>query len=152
MLSLLADVAEEQPLICLVDDVQWLDRASAQTLAFVARLLAEPIALVLASRVARDDEELARLPDLEVTRLSPGDARALLDSVITGPIDERVRDRILAEARGNPLALLELPRELTPAELAFGFGSPGGTPLTAASNRAFSAGSSDCRSTRGDFC
>ncbi len=130
VLSLLADAAEEQPLVCIVDDVQWLDEPSALTLSFVARrLLAEPIAVVLASRDGDGDQELAWLPDLEVRGLSSGDARALLDSVITGPIEGRVRDRVLAEARGNPLALLELPRELTPAELAFGFGPPDGKPL-----------------------
>jgi DNA-binding CsgD family transcriptional regulator/tetratricopeptide (TPR) repeat protein len=121
VLSLLADVAEEQPLVCLLDDAQWLDRASAQALAFVARrLLAESVALVLAVREPTD--ELARLPELEVQGLDDGDARALLSSALRGPLDERVRDRIVAETRGNPLALLELPRGLTPAEMAGGFG------------------------------
>ncbi|HEV2813793.1 MAG TPA: AAA family ATPase, partial [Solirubrobacteraceae bacterium] len=125
VLSLLADVAEEQPLVCLVDDVQWLDRVSAQTLAFVARrLAAERILLVFALREPGDEPDLAGLEELAVRRLGDGDARALLDTVLTGPIDERVRDRIVAETRGNPLALLELPRGLTPDELAGGFGLP----------------------------
>src|SRR5207247_6770662 len=125
VLSLLSDVAEEQPLICLVDDEQWLDRASAQALAFVARRLeAESVGLVFAARKPSDD--VAGLPDLGVAGLREDDARRLLQSVLTGPLDARVRDRIVAETRGNPLALLELPRGLTPAELAGGFGLSGG--------------------------
>jgi DNA-binding CsgD family transcriptional regulator len=109
VLSLLSEVAEQQPLLCVVDDAQWLDRASAQALAFVARrLLAEPVALLFAAR--EPGEELRGLPDLAVGGLGEGDARELLGSVIRGPLDERVRDRIVAETRGNPLALLELPR------------------------------------------
>jgi DNA-binding CsgD family transcriptional regulator len=129
VLSLLSDVAEEQPLICLVDDEQWLDRASAQALGFVARRLgAEQVGLVFAARASSDD--VAGLPELVVEGLPEGDARLLLDSVVTGPLDERVRDQIVAETRGNPLALLELPRGLTPAELAGGFGLPGGGSLS----------------------
>ena len=129
VLSLLSEVAEEQPLICLVDDEQWLDRASAQVLAFVARRLeAESVGLVFAARVPSDD--LAGLPELVVEGLREGDARALLDSALTGPLDARVRDQIVSETRGNPLALLELPRGLTPAELAGGFGLPGAVPLS----------------------
>jgi DNA-binding CsgD family transcriptional regulator len=129
VLTLLSDVAEEQPLICLVDDEQWLDRASAQALAFVARRLgAEAVGLVFAARFASDD--VAGLPELVVEGLPERDARVLLDSVVTGPLDERVRDQIVAETRGNPLALLELPRGLTPAELAGGFGLPGAVPLS----------------------
>ena len=129
VLSLLSDVAEEQPLICVVDDEQWLDRASAQVLAFVARRLeAESVGLVFAARAPSD--ELAGLPELVVEGLREGDARALLDSVLTAPLDARVRDQIVAETRGNPLALLELPRGLTPAELAGGFGLPGAVPLS----------------------
>ncbi len=127
-LSLLSEVAAEQPLVCVVDDEQWLDRASAQALGFVARrLLADPVGLVLATRVP--GEELSGLPELAVEGLTAGDARALLDSVLTGPLDARVRDQMVAETRGNPLALLELPRGLTPAELAGGFGLPGVVPL-----------------------
>ena len=108
-LSLLSEVAEQQPLLCVVDDAHWLDRASAQALAFVARrLLAEPVALVFATR--EPGEEYRGLPELLVGGLRDGDARELLSSVIRGPLDERVRDRIVAETRGNPLALLELPR------------------------------------------
>ncbi|GAA4997100.1 hypothetical protein GCM10023317_27180 [Actinopolymorpha pittospori] len=130
VLSLLADVAEKEPLVCLVDDAQWLDRVSAQTIAFVARrLLAEPIGLVLAVREPGLVHELTGLPQLQLGRLSDSDARALLDSVIPGRLDERVRDRIVAETQGNPLALLELPRGLTPAELAGGFGRPDARPL-----------------------
>jgi DNA-binding CsgD family transcriptional regulator len=124
-LSLLAEAAEEQPLLCAVDDAQWLDRASAQALAFVARrLLAESVALVFGIRQSGEEQPLARLPELVVEGLGNGDARALLGSVIRWPLDERVRDRIIAETRGNPLALLELPRGLTPAEMAGGFGLP----------------------------
>ncbi|HJY56585.1 MAG TPA: LuxR family transcriptional regulator [Streptosporangiaceae bacterium] len=109
VLSLLSEVAEQQPLLCVVDDAQWLDRASAQVLAFVARrLLADPVALVFAAR--EPGEELRGLPELPVGGLGDGDARELLGSVVGGPLDERVRDRIVAETRGNPLALLELPR------------------------------------------
>jgi DNA-binding CsgD family transcriptional regulator len=122
-LGLLAEVSEERPVVCLVDDAQWLDRISAQTLAFVARrLLAEPVALVFAARLPSD--ALSGLPEMAVEGLRYADARALLDSVVTGPLDERVRNRIIAEARGNPLALLELPRGLSPAQLAGGFGAP----------------------------
>ena len=125
VLSLLADVAEEQPLVCVVDDAQWLDRVSAQTLAFVARrLLAERVGLVFGVR--DDADELAGLPELALEGIGPGDARRLLDATIPGPLDEAVRDRILAEASGNPLALLELPRRLTDAG---GFGFAGSMPL-----------------------
>ena len=129
VLGLLSDVAGEQPLVCLVDDEQWLDHASAQALGFTARRLgAESVGLVFATRVP--GEELAGLPELAVDGLEEEDARALLDSVLTGPLDARVRDRIVAEARGNPLALLELPRGLTPEQLAGGFGLPGAGPLS----------------------
>jgi hypothetical protein len=127
VLSLLSEVAGERPLVCVVDDVQWLDRASVQALGFVARrLAADPVGLVFAARVP--GEQLAGLPELTVEGLRAGDARALLDSVLAGPLDTRVRDRLVAETRGNPLALLELPRGVTPAELAGGFGLPGAQP------------------------
>jgi DNA-binding CsgD family transcriptional regulator len=130
VLSLLSDAAEKLPLLCLVDDAQWLDRSSAQVLAFVARRLhAESVVLLFAEREPGELEELARLPDLRLQGLSDADARALLASLITGPLDEPVRERILAEARGNPLALLELPRESSPTQLAGGFGLPGERPL-----------------------
>ena len=121
VLNLLSDAAEPQPLICVVDDEQWLDRASAQVLGFVARrLVAEAVGMVFAARVPSAD--VAGLPDLTVEGLPEADARALLESALTGPMDTRVRDRILAETHGNPLALLELPRGLTPQQLAGGFG------------------------------
>jgi hypothetical protein len=128
VLSLMSAVAEEQPLLCLVDDGQWLDHASREVLAFVARRLqAESVGLVLATRVQGGD--LAGLPALEVAGLGEADARALLDAALPVPIDARVRDQLLAETGGNPLALLELPRGLTQAELAGGFGLPAIGPL-----------------------
>jgi DNA-binding CsgD family transcriptional regulator len=127
-LSLLSEIAGERPLICLVDDEQWLDQASAQALGFVARRLAvDPVGLVFAAR--EPGAELAGLPELEVGGLRESDARALLDSALAGPLDDRIRDQIVAETQGNPLALLELPRGLSPAELAGGFGLPGAAPL-----------------------
>ena len=136
VLSLLSQAAEEQPLVCLVDDEQWLDHASAQILAFVARRLgAESVALVFAARTPSSD--LGGLPELVVAGLPEADARALLDSVLTGPIDGRVRDQIVAETQGNPLALLELPRALTIAELAGGFGLPGGGALAGSIEESF---------------
>ena len=124
VLTLLSEAAEERPLLCLVDDAQWLDRASAQVLAFVARrLLADPVGLLFAAR--DPGEQLGGLPDLEVRGLRDEDARGLLRSVVRVRLDEQVRDRILAETQGNPLALLELPRGLSPAQLAGGFGLPG---------------------------
>jgi DNA-binding CsgD family transcriptional regulator len=129
VLGLLSEVAEERPLICVVDDEQWLDRASAQVVAFVARRLeAESVGVVFAARGTSD--ELAGLAELVVEGLRDSDAHALLDSALTGPLDARVRDQIVTEARGNPLAVLELPRGATPAELAGGFGLPGGVPLS----------------------
>ena len=128
VLSLLSAEAGERPLICLVDDEQWLDRASAQALGFVARrLAADAVGLVFAAR--EPSAELAGLPELEVTGLRDEDARALLATALAGPLDARVRDLIVAETRGNPLALLELPWGLSPAELAGGFGLPAATPL-----------------------
>src|ERR1700730_12559701 len=116
-------VAEHHPLRCVVDDAHGLDLASAQAVVFVARrLLAESVALVLVTRDPGD--ELEGLPRLAVEGLRNGDARALLGSALRVPLDERVRERLVAETRGNPLALLELPRGLTPAELAGGFGLP----------------------------
>jgi DNA-binding CsgD family transcriptional regulator len=121
VLGLLAEVAEEQPVLYVVDDAQWLDRASARALAFVGRrLLAEKIALVFATRELGG--ELRGLPELEVRGLCDGDASALLSSVVPSLLDEQVRGRIVSETRGNPLALLELPRGLTPAQLAGGLG------------------------------
>jgi DNA-binding CsgD family transcriptional regulator len=124
VLSLMAEVAEEQPLFCLVDDVQWLDHASAVTLAFVARrLLAEPVGMVFATRDG-GGRGLEGLPELRISGLRDVDARAVLTSGLHAPLDPAVVDRIVAETDGNPLALLELPQAMTPAELAGGFGLP----------------------------
>jgi len=131
VLSLLADVAEEEPLVCIVDDAQWLDRVSAQTLAFVGRrLLAERVGLLFGLREPVAENALEGLPELAIAGLEAADARLLLDATITGPLDARVQDRILGEAAGNPLALLELPRGLDPVAVAGGFGLPGEPPLT----------------------
>jgi hypothetical protein len=128
-LSLLAEVAEEHPLVCVVDDAQWLDQASAQVLGFVARrLVAESVALVVAARVPGD--ELVGLPELVVEGLGEADARGLLAGALTGPLDVQVRDRLVVETGGNPLALVELPRGLTPAELAGGFALPDAMALS----------------------
>ncbi|WP_228718087.1 AAA family ATPase [Kitasatospora acidiphila] len=132
VLGLFAEAAAQSPLVCLVDDAQWLDLMSQRILAFVGRRLdAESVALVFAERITdgREDEGFTGLPDLPLRGLADADARALLDGVLPGPVDARVRDRIVAETGGNPLALLELPRGLSPAELAFGFGGPGAGPL-----------------------
>ena len=129
VLSLLAEAAAEQPLLCLVDDEQWLDRASAQVMAFVARRLgAESVGLVFGTRVL--STELRGLPQLAVEGLGQKDACALLDAMLTVKVDQRVRDQIVAETHGNPLALVELPRDLAGAhlagaQLAGGFGLPG---------------------------
>ena len=136
VLNLVSEAAELQPLLCLVDDAQWLDSASARVLAFVARrLLAERIAMLFA---ARDPlEALGGFAELQVEPLGHRDARALLDSVLPARLDERVLEQIVAETRGNPLALLELPRGLTPAQLAGGFGLPGALPLSARIEQSF---------------
>jgi DNA-binding CsgD family transcriptional regulator/tetratricopeptide (TPR) repeat protein len=135
-LSLLSEVAEERPLLCAVDDAHWLDAVSAQALAFVShRLFAESITIVFVTREPID--ALSGLPELIVDGIRDPDARALLDSGIHGPLDERVRERIIAETRGNPLALLELPHGLTPAELAGGFALPDARPLADRIERSF---------------
>ena len=135
-LGLLSEAAEQRPLLSLVDDAQWLDRASARALAFVARrLLAEKVALVFAAREPPD--ALAGFPELHVGPLGHRDARALLESVLPARLDERVLERIVVETRGNPLALLELPRELTPTQLAGGFGLPAAVPLSASIEESF---------------
>jgi DNA-binding CsgD family transcriptional regulator len=127
VLGLLSDVAETQPLVCLLDDAQWLDRTSVQVLGFVARRLAqEAVVLVFAMRDSAEDRSLAGLLEMNVPPLRDGDARSLLAAAIPGRLDELVRDRIVAEAHGNPLALLELPRAWSPAALAGGFGLPDG--------------------------
>jgi DNA-binding CsgD family transcriptional regulator len=128
LLGLLSEIAQEQPLVCLIDDEQWLDSSSALVLAFAARRLgAESVALVFGTR--KRSEDLAAFPEVEVGGLQYDEARALLDSTLAGPLDARVRDQIVTETGGNPLALLELPWGLTPAELAGGFGLPRSSPL-----------------------
>jgi DNA-binding CsgD family transcriptional regulator len=130
-LSLLSEVAAERPLLCLVDDAQWLDAASGQVLGFVARrLLAESVAVVFAARDPTDDRELLGLPELRLGGLAEKDARALLATVIPGRLDERVRDRLIAETRGNPLAIVELPRELAATQLPGAFGLAGAHALS----------------------
>src|SRR5215471_1016497 len=129
-LTLFAEVAEQQPLACIVDDAQWLDHASAQVLGFVARrLLAERIVLVCATRTGIGDAIPAGLPELPIRGLGDSDARALLLDNLYGPLDAAVCDQIVAESRGNPLALLELPRTWNAADLAGGFGLPGSQPV-----------------------
>ena len=128
VLSLLSEAAGDRPLVCVVDDVQWLDRPSVLVLAFAARrLLAKAVLVIFATREPGAD--LRGLPELMVEGLRHADARELLGSVVRWPLDERVANRLVAETRGNPLALLELPRGISPAELAGGFGSPEALPL-----------------------
>ncbi|MFG2887335.1 AAA family ATPase [Streptomyces sp. NPDC048297] len=127
VLGLLSQAAERQPLVCVVDDHQWLDRASARVLAFVGRRLGtESVALVFGTRIR--DSDLTGLPELAVRELPDGDARALLERTLDRPIDAHVRDQLVAEAHGNPLALLELARGLVARRLAGGFGLPGALP------------------------
>jgi DNA-binding CsgD family transcriptional regulator len=129
-LSLLSEFAEDRPLLCIVDDAQWLDSASMLTLAFVARrLLAESVAIVFAVREPPRRQGLEGLPDLPLEGLGKQDARALLAAAVPGPLDDRVRDRIVAETRGNPLALLELPRGKSAPQLAGGFDVPAAADL-----------------------
>ena len=136
VLTLLSEAAEDRPLLCVVDDAQWLDRASAQVLAFAARrLLAEPVGVIFAAR--EPGEAFGGLADLEVRGLPEHDARALLRSVIRFGLDERVRDRIVDETNGNPLALLELPRGLSLTQLAGGFGLAGVQPVPARIEQGF---------------
>jgi DNA-binding CsgD family transcriptional regulator len=137
LLNLLSAVADDGPLLCVVDDAQWLDRASAEALAFVARrLLADPVGLVFATRPPNSD--LAEFPELVVEGLRAIDAQTLLSAVLQVPLDERVRGRIIAETHGNPLALVELTRGLTPAELAGGFGTPAITAMSSQIEARFS--------------
>jgi DNA-binding CsgD family transcriptional regulator len=135
-LGLLSEASQERPLLCVVDDAQWLDRASARALAFVARRLpAEKIALAFAARELSG--ALAGLPELRVEPLGHRDARTLLESVLSAPLDQHVLDRIVLETHGNPLALLELPRGMTPIQLAGGFGLPPEVPLSASIEESF---------------
>jgi DNA-binding CsgD family transcriptional regulator len=135
-LSLFSEAAQERPLLCVIDDAQWLDRASAQVLGFVARrLLAEPVVLLFAARERTD--AFGGLPELVIAGLEDAEARKLLASVIAGRLDDRVAEQLVAEARGNPLALLELPRGLSPAQLAGGFGLPGALSLAGRIEQSF---------------
>src|SRR4051794_30347717 len=135
-LGLFSEAAQERPLLCVIDDAQWLDGASAQVLGFVARrLLAEPVVLVFAAR--QPAEALAGLPELLIEGLDDAEARKLLASVIAGRLNDRVVDQLVAEARGNPLALLELPRGLSPAQLAGGFGWPAALSLAGTIEQSF---------------
>ena len=137
VLTLLADTAVQQPLICLIDDEQWLDRASAQALTFVARRLGEEsVGLIFATQVATE-VELSGLPELHLDGLSNADAHALLDWALTAPLDPVIREQIVTESRGNPLALLELPRGITPAQLAGGFALPAVMPIASRLEESF---------------
>jgi DNA-binding CsgD family transcriptional regulator len=125
VLSLLAERSAAGPLVCLVDDAQWLDEPSAQVLGFVGRrLLAESVFLLASVREPADTRLLVDLPVAQLHGLSGDDAGSLLETVIPGPLDDDVRDRLVAETGGNPLGLLELPKGLSPAELAGGFAHP----------------------------
>ncbi|MBZ2199006.1 ATP-binding protein [Occultella gossypii] len=140
VLNLLSVVAEDQPLLALVDDAQWLDEVSLQVLAFVGRRLrGESVALVFAVRPDQQHQALVGLTQIQVSSLQDQDAHALLDSVLNGPLDDAVRDRIVADSRGCPLALIELPSGLTPSQLAGGFGIPGTLPIRSSLEEAYSA-------------
>lgn len=138
LLTLLSATAEREPLIVIVDDAQWLDRSSAQALGFVARrLLADSIGLVFASRTLTDDADLQGLPEVLLAGLRPPDARSLLDAVLPGRLDDGMRDQLLADAGGNPLAILELPRGLTARQLAEGYATPAARPLASRIEQSF---------------
>ena len=151
VLRLLSEAAAERPLLCVVDDAQWLDRASAQTLAFVARRVSvESVGILFATRHL--SEELKRLPTLSLAGLDTKAARELLLSIMSSPLDERVRERIIAETRGNPLALLELPRGLRPIQLAGGFGLLAAPPARAHRANLRSTRGACSLTTRGAYC
>jgi DNA-binding CsgD family transcriptional regulator len=137
VMSLLSEAAQEKPLLCVIDDAQWLDQASAHALAFVARrMLAERVVMLFAAREPSDP--LTGLPELALAGLADADARALLSSVVPGPLDRRIAQQIIVETRGNPLALLELPRGLSAGQLAGGFGLPGALSLSGKIESSFS--------------
>lgn len=130
VLSLLSEAAAERPTICIIDDAQWVDRASLQALVFAGRRLsAEPVMMVFAARGSQRHPELSALPELHLAGLSDADARTLLATILPTRLDDTVRENILAEADGNPLALLELSRALPPARLAGGYGLASARPL-----------------------
>lgn len=134
----MATVAKKQPVVWLIDDAQWIDQASMQAIGFVGRrLLAERAVILIATRDVSDENELAGLPELRIGGLTTEDAGRLFDSVVSGPTDPLVRDRIISETRGNPLALLELPRAWTTAELVEGLSESAGIPLTGRLESAF---------------
>jgi DNA-binding CsgD family transcriptional regulator len=123
MVNVFSDAGATRPLLCVIDDAQWVDGASRQALGFAARrLLADRVVLVFATRETGGGDHLDGLPSLPLAPLRDGEARALLDAVLPGRLDHQVRERLLTEAAGSPLALVELPRALSPAELAGGFG------------------------------
>ena len=136
VLGLLSEAARERGLLCVIDDAQWLDRASAQALGFAARRLAvERIAIVFAAREM--GQALRGLPEVHVEPLGHRDARALLESVLPAPLDDQVLERLVVETRGNPLALVELPRGLTASQLAGGFGVLAAAPMHAGIEESF---------------
>jgi DNA-binding CsgD family transcriptional regulator/tetratricopeptide (TPR) repeat protein len=138
VLTLLSEASSERPTICVIDDAQWVDAASLQALAFVARrILADPIVMIFAACLRRDDRLISDLPELEVRGLGDHDARTLLTETVPGRLNEQVRENIIAEAGGNPLALTELHRVLSPAQLAGGFGLAEANQLTHRLERAF---------------
>ena len=144
VLSLLAEGALDAPLVCIVDDAQWLDHASAQVLAFAARRVgSESVGMLFGARVP--NPEMTGLPETVIGGLREEDARALLGSVLSGPVDRRVRDQIVAETGGNPLAILELPHGMTSVQLAGGFGLPGALGLSATIEESFRARGSSPR-------
>jgi DNA-binding CsgD family transcriptional regulator len=137
-LDLVATAAQKQPIVWLIDDAQWIDQASMQAIGFVGRrLLAERVVILIATRDVSDGNELAGLPELRIGGLNSEDAGKLFDSVVSGPTDPLVRDRVISETRGNPLALLELPRVWTTAELVEGLSESAGTPLAGRLESAF---------------
>jgi DNA-binding CsgD family transcriptional regulator/tetratricopeptide (TPR) repeat protein len=138
VLTLLGEAGADRPTVCIVDDAQWVDRASLQALTFAARrLLADPVAMIFATRTPREEQELNGLPELNLSRLAHTDASTLLSEVVPGQLDETVRQNILAEADGNPLALIELSHALGPAELAGGYGLAHAKPLANRIERSF---------------
>lgn len=153
MLSLLAEVATRAPLACLIDHAQWLAEASSQVLGFVGRRpLAESVVLIFAVRETREDRLFPDLADVTLKGLVDDDERALLTNVVPGPLDEHVRDRIVAETRGNPLGLLELTEGMTQAELAGASASRPPSPFPATSKTTTRDGCARCRGRRSDRC
>ena len=147
-LDLVATAAKKQPIVWLVDDAQWIDQASMQAIGFVGRrLLAERVAILIATRDVSDENELAGLPELRIGGLNTEDAGRLFDSVVSGPMDPLVRDRVISETRGNPLALLELPRAWTTAEMVEGLSESAGIPLTGRLEFAFAKRCVNCHLT-----